>query len=90
MLDSFIIVGLTMVIVGIIKTAKGLKTPTGKLYVPLIVFVTAAVLNVVNALVFSGEVMPALKDGFILGAAAGGIYSMGKKQMDKYSEKPPG
>jgi len=84
MLDSFIIVGLTMVIVNIFKTYEPFKTKRGKLYIPLLVFVTAALLNVLNALIFGGELLTALRDGFILGAAAGGIYSMGKKQMEKY------
>lgn len=86
MLDSFIIVGLTMVIVGVIKTYEPFKTTRGKLYIPLIVFAVAAVLNVANAFVFGGEILTSLKDGFVLGAGAGGVYSMGKKQMEKYKE----
>jgi len=84
MLDSFIIVGLTMVIVNFAKTFSVFGTRRGKLLIPLLVFFVAAALNVVNALVFGGAVLPALKDGFILGASAGGIYSMGKKQMEKF------
>lgn len=84
MLDSFIIVGLTMVIVNFAKTFDAFGARRGKLLIPLLVFFVAAALNVVNALVFGGAVLPALKDGFILGASAGGIYSMGKKQMEKY------
>jgi hypothetical protein len=90
MLDSFIIVGLTMVIVGIIKSYKPFKTARGKLYIPLLVFFTAAALNVLNAIVFGGDLLAALNLGFVLGAVSSGIYSMGKQQMDKYSEKPPG
>jgi hypothetical protein len=82
MLDSFIIVGLTIVIVNIIKTVKVFEGTTCKLTIPLIVFFVACVLNVVNALVFGGDLLSALKDGLVLGAAAGGIYSMGKAAID--------
>ncbi len=84
MLDSYIVIGLTMVIVGIIKTFKPFVSGRGKLCVPLLVFAIAAILNVGNAGVFGGELLQALKDGFILGAAAGGIYSMGKSAIEKY------
>jgi hypothetical protein len=84
MLDSFIIVGLTMTIVGIIKTFKPFTTEKGKLCVPLLVFAVAAILNVLNAVVFGGELLKALNEGFVLGAAAGGIYSMGKAAIEKY------
>jgi hypothetical protein len=50
----------------------------------LLVFGVAGLLNVVNALVFGGQLLQALNGGLILGAAAGGIYSMGKKQIEKY------
>lgn len=86
MLDSYIIVGLTMVIVGIIKSYDLFKTVKGKLYIPLIVFGVAGILNVTNALVFGGDLLESLKDGLMLGAAAGGIYSMGKKAMEKYKQ----
>lgn len=86
MLDSFIIVGLTTVVVNVVKTFAPFKTTRGKLYIPLLVFGVAAILNVLNALTFGGDLLTALRDGFILGAAAGGIYSMGKKQIDKYKE----
>jgi hypothetical protein len=82
MLDSFIIVGLTIVMVNIIKTAKCFKTSTGKLFIPLLVFFVAGLLNVVNAIVFSGELLNALRDGLVLGAASSGIHSMGKKKLE--------
>lgn len=83
MLDSYIIVGMVMVIVSVLKTYTLFKTLRGKLVIPLLVFGVAGLLNVTNAVVFGGDIMPALKDGFVLGAAAGGIYSMGKKAMEK-------
>jgi hypothetical protein len=82
MLDSFIVVGLTIVIVNIIKTAPCFGTARGKLVIPLLVFFVAGLLNVVNAVVFSGEMLVALRDGLVLGAAASGIYSMGKKKLE--------
>jgi uncharacterized membrane protein HdeD (DUF308 family) len=84
MLDSYIIVGLVMILVGVFKTFQPFTTKRGKLLVPLLVFGIAGILNTVNALVFGGQLMQALKDGFVLGAAAGGIYSMGKVAMQKY------
>jgi hypothetical protein len=83
MLDSYIIVGLVMVLVGVIKTVKPFTSVRGKLLVPLLVFAIAGFLNTINALVFGGQILQALKEGFILGAAAGGIYSMGKAAMQK-------
>lgn len=82
MLDSFVIVGLTMVIVNVIKTYKPFKTQRGRLIVPLLVFIVAAILNVINALLFGGELLEAFRDGLVFGASAGGIYSMGKKQIE--------
>ncbi len=84
MLDSYIVIGLVMILVGVIKTATPFTTKRGKLVVPLLVFGIAGILNVINALVFGGQLLQALKDGFVLGAAAGGIYSMGKAAMQKY------
>jgi hypothetical protein len=74
---------MVMVIVSVFKTYPPFKTSRGKLVVPLLVFGVAGILNVINAVVFGGNILQALKDGFILGAAAGGIYSMGKKAMEK-------
>lgn len=81
MLDSYIVVGLVMVLVGVVKTFKPFTSKIGKLTVPLLVFAIAGLLNTINAFVFDGQILEALKDGFILGAAAGGIYSMGKAAM---------
>lgn len=86
MLDSFIIVGLTLVIVNIIKSYPPFKTTRGKLYIPIIVFAVAGILNVTNALVFGYDLLLAFKEGLILGAAAGGFHSMAKKAMGKYKE----
>lgn len=84
MLDSYIIIGMVMILVGVIKTYPPFTSKRGKLLVPILVFGIAGLLNVVNALVFGGQLLQALKDGFVLGAAAGGIYSMGKAAMQKY------
>ncbi len=84
MLESYIIVGLTMIIVGIIKTFKPFTTARGKLCVPLLVFVVSGLLNVLNAGVFGGVLLKALNDGLVLGAISGGLYSMGKAAIEKY------
>jgi len=82
MLDSYIIVGMVMVLVGVVKTFSLFTSIRGKLLIPLLVFAIAGALNVLNAFVFGGTILQALKDGFVLGAAAGGIYSMGKAAMN--------
>jgi hypothetical protein len=89
MLDSYIIVGLVMVFVGVLKTCSPFTLPRGKLLIPLLVFAIAGMLNVCNALVFGGQLLHALRDGFVLGAAAGGIYSMGKAAMNTKVESLP-
>lgn len=85
MLDNFIIIGLVMTVVEIIKEVTKLeKKDYGKLVIPVLVFVFAGAFNVVNASLF-GDVsfIEALKEGLILGASSGGIYSMGKVYIDK-------
>lgn len=84
MLESYIIIGLTIALVEIIKTFTWFSTPRGKLTVPILVFLVAGGLNVLNAFVFSGiALIIALKDGLTLGAVAGGLYSMGQTYLTK-------
>lgn len=84
MLESYIIVGLTIAIVEIIKTFKGLKTKRGKLIVPILVFLLAGGFNVANAYIFDGmALLVALKGGLELGAVAGGLYSMGQTYLNR-------
>jgi hypothetical protein len=84
MLDSYIIIGLTIAVVEIIKSYKPFKTVRGKLFIPLLVFVIAGLANVINALVFSGAtVLAALSAGLNYGAIAGGLYSMGQTYLNK-------
>jgi len=90
MLDSYLVIGLVMVLVGFVKSFNLFTSTRGKLLVPLLVFAIAGLLNVANAIVFGGTILQALKDGFALGAAAGGIYSMGKAAMNiKYETVEP-
>lgn len=84
MLESYIIIGLTIALVEIIKTFTWLSTPRGKLTVPILVFLVAGGLNVLNAFIFGGMLLlTALKDGLTLGAVAGGLYSMGQTYLTK-------
>jgi len=83
MLDSFIVIGLVMVIVDFLKTFWPFTTKRGKLLISLLVFAVAGTLNVINAAVFGGAILSALKEGFVIGAVASGIYSMGKAAMSK-------
>ena len=88
MLDSYIIIGVTIAMVAIVKTYKPFKTARGKLYIPLIVFAIAGLVNVINALVFGGEAYKdALSQGLNLGAVAGGLYAMGQTYLSK-DKKP--
>jgi hypothetical protein len=87
MLDSYIIIGITIAVVAIIKTYKPFKSVRGKLYIPLLVFAIAGLTNVLNALVFSGNTLLAsLNAGLNYGAIAGGLYSMGQTYLNK--DKP--
>lgn len=84
MLDSYIIIGLVIALVEILKQFKIMKKRIGKLSVPIIVFVIAGILNVANAMIFgTTEMLIAFKDGLTLGAVAGGIYSMGQTYLNK-------
>ena len=61
------------------------ETEKGLLYISLLMFASTGLLNIVNGVAFSGEaitssaVLGYFKDGLILGAAASGIYGMGKE-----------
>ena len=84
MLENYIIIGLVIAVVEIIKTFPWFSTPRGKLVVPLLVFIFAGGANMLNAFVFGTvELLIALKDGFTLGAVAGGLYSMGQTYLVK-------
>jgi hypothetical protein len=84
MLESYIIVGLTIASVELIKTFKYFKTKVGKLWIPILVFLIAGGYNVLNAWVFGGmALLLALKSGLELGAVAGGLYSMGQTYLNK-------
>ncbi len=87
MLEDIIVIGLVMAIVEIVK--RGLKRVCDeelvKQLVPLIVLALAGGLNVANAAVFAPEVplLEALAQGIVLGAVAGGVYSLGKAALGK-------
>ena len=84
MLESYIIIGLVIAIVEIVKTYKFFKTKRGKLIIPILVFLLAGLINVLNVLVFGGiDLIEALKEGFTLGAVSGGLYSMGQTYLSK-------
>lgn len=92
MLESYIVIGLVIALVEIVKTFSWFGTPRGKLTVPIMVFLVAGGINVLNAFVFGGlALIIALKDGLTLGAVAGGLYSMGQTYLNKnkYTELEP-
>lgn len=84
MLESYIVIGLVIALVEIIKTFSVFDTERGKLLVPILVFIVAGGINVLNAFVFGGEgLIVALRKGLELGAVAGGLYSMGQTYLAK-------
>lgn len=88
MLDDIIIIGLVMLLVELIKSVTKLtKKDYSKYVIPLMVFIFAGVLNVINAELF-GDIatIEALKQGLMLGASAGGIYRFGEMVIEKEDE----
>lgn len=87
MLDEAIIVGVVIIVVEIIKAAllKVLTEATMTRVVPLIVLLISALLYAAAAHYFepSLALVDAIKAGIILGATAGGVYSMGKAAIGK-------
>jgi len=86
-MDMVIIIGLVMILIEIFKVtlSKFLSKETIKQLIPLGVFILAGSLNVLfNALLFEQvTIIEALRQGFIDGAIAGGIYSLGKAGLGK-------
>lgn len=78
-----------MSIVELVKKSFRLdKKDNGNLITPILVFFFAGAVNVLNAQIFGGMTsIEALKEGLILGASAGGVYSMGKVYLDKVLDK---
>ena len=87
MLEDVVIIAIVMAITEIVK--RGLKRFCDedliKQITPLVVIGLAAGLNAANAVVFSPETpwVQALGQGIVLGAVAGGVYSMGKAALGK-------
>lgn len=86
MLDDVIVVGLTMIIVQLLKPLikRWFGADLSHQLTPLVVLVLAGVLNVLNAYFFGWGLVPlmaALAEGLKLGAISGGIYSMGKAAL---------
>ena len=86
MIDSVIIIGVIVVVMKILKlTFPFFETEKGLLYISLLMFLTTGLLNIVNGIAFGGDTLTVtvslgyFKDGLILGAAASGIYGMGKE-----------
>ncbi|MPM19525.1 hypothetical protein SDC9_65951 [bioreactor metagenome] len=94
MIDSVIVIGVVIVVMGILKkSVPFFETETGLLYINLIMFIGTGLLNIINGLLFSGgipvlsAVMGYFKDGLVLGAAASGIYGIGKDATASFSRK---
>jgi hypothetical protein len=87
MLEDIVVIGIVMAIAELVK--RGLKRVCDESLVtqlvPLVVLVLAGGLNVANAAVFAPDtpLVQALGQGIVLGAVAGGVYSMGKAALGK-------
>lgn len=86
MLDSVIVIGIVAVLIAILKASfPYFQSNVGALWLSLIMFFMAGGFNILNGIGFSGTtatlsaIMTWFKDGLILGAAASGIYGMGKE-----------
>lgn len=83
-MDNYIVIGLVIATIEIIKTFPIMKTQRGKLFVPILVFIAAGLFNTANGVLFNNaNAMIALKEGLYLGAISGGLYSMGQTYLDK-------
>ena len=86
-MEDIVVIGIVMAIAELVK--RGLKRICDESLVtqliPLVVLALAGGLNVVNAAVFAPDtpLVQALGQGIVLGAVAGGTYSMGKAVLGK-------
>ena len=82
MLEDVLIIGLVMAIMELIKMYLP-KFPKEAYFLPIIIF--AAGLNAVNAYYLGGGILPAdaIAEGIKLGAAAAGIFGLGKAALGK-------
>jgi hypothetical protein len=93
MLDSVIVVGVVALLIAILqKSVAYFETEVGQMWLKLLMLLLAGLFNVANGLGFSGDaisvqvIMGYFKDGLILGAAASGIYGMGKELTDSVKQ----
>jgi len=87
MMDA-LVVGLTMVLVEIVKKIAAVRMSEDdikRIVIPLSVFIIAGVLNVGMCFVFTPEVAwrDALFEGLRWGAVAGGVFGIGKAALGK-------
>jgi hypothetical protein len=89
MLSTTLILGLVIIITQVFKEAfkKFFATKMGSYILMIMIFAFAGGFEVINGILFSGDAITRLtivgwlKEGFLLGASAGGIYSMGKSTL---------
>jgi hypothetical protein len=92
MLDSIIVVGVVALLIAILgKSVPAFQSEVGQMWLKLLMFFLTGLFNAGNGIVFAGDTvtfavtMGYFKDGLILGAAASGIYGMGKEAVSTVS-----
>jgi len=87
MLEDVVVIGVTMTLAEIVKRLlrRWCTDDLVTQVTPLVVLALAGGLNVLNAYMFAPDTSwrEALKAGLLLGAVAGGVYSMGKAVLGK-------
>lgn len=85
MLDSIIVVGVVALILKIVQEAvPAFQSTIGQLVSKLALFMAIGLVNILNGWAFGTEAFTTavalgyFRDGLILGAAASGIYDLGK------------
>jgi hypothetical protein len=79
MLEPEYIIGLTMTGVEIIKKKCNLDA----VYIPLLVFGIAILLNIGNAALFGEDILVAIKEGAKFALTSAGVYGLGKALIEK-------
>lgn len=86
-MDDVVVIGIVMALAEVMKPMlkRVLTEARVTQLTPLVVLVLAGAVNLAQAAAFAPEIAPslAIRDGLVLGALAGGVYSMGKAALGR-------